>query len=165
MTTKLIGKDDLARKIRALPDAVKREIRAAMEKGANEIVAMMKNLVPVDSGDLRNSIGWTYGAAPAGSLVVKTIAGPDDLRITIFAGNEAAYYARFVEFGTQGASRGQRVADTRRGAGYTRKSYRTHPGTAAQPFFFPAYRAFRPRVKRRISRAINSAAKKVAAGG
>ena len=39
------------------------------------------------------------------------------------------------------------------------------PGTTAQPFFYPAYRAVRKRVKGRVTRSITKSAKKVAAGG
>jgi HK97 gp10 family phage protein len=113
-----------------------------MEQSATEIVAMMKNLVAVDDGDLRDSIGWTWGKAPKGALTIATITGAgsaSDLLLTIYAGNEKAYYARWVEFGTASSS--------------------------AQPFFYVSYRALKKRTKSRITRATNKAAKQVAAGG
>lgn len=39
-----------------------------------------------------------------------------------------------------------------------------HPGTAAQPHLFPAYRTLRKRIKSRTSRAINKAVKKATGG-
>jgi hypothetical protein len=39
-----------------------------------------------------------------------------------------------------------------------------HPGTAAQPFFYPSYRALKKRAKSRMSRAAKKAAQRVAAG-
>lgn len=135
---KVQGLDKLRKKMRALPDVARKEIRAAMEKGANEIVAMAKGLVPVDNGDLRDSIGWTWGSAPKGSMTLAQ-AGEGDFRLTIYAGNDRAFYARWVEFGTE--------------------------QNTAQPFFYPSYRALRKRTKSRISRAYTKAAKKVAAGG
>ncbi len=59
------GISDLNREVAQLPSASKTAARKAMETGADELVEMMKRLVPKDSGDLRDSIGWTWGNAPA----------------------------------------------------------------------------------------------------
>jgi len=126
-----------------------------MEQGANEIVDMMKSLVPVDSGELRDSIGWTWGKRPkysqAIAVVKSKLAG--DLTITIYAGNSKVRYAHLVEFGSAPHINGGMFKGTQ------------HPGTAKQPFFFVSWRTNKKRVKSRISRAINKAAKEVAAGG
>jgi len=124
------GLDRLRRKLTVtIPARVRERTRRAMEKGANEIVAMAKGFVPVDSGDLRDSIGWTWGDAPKGSITLATSAPTEGgERITIYAGNDEAYYARWVEFGTQ--------------------------KMAPHPFFFPAYRTLKRRVKSRITREI-----------
>jgi len=143
--------------LRRFPDAVEAEISKAMEQSADEIVMMAKSLAPVVSGDLQMSISWTWGDAPKGSAVlgkVKTSGrGAGNLQITVFAGGGDAYYARMIEFGTAPHLNGGRFAGSQ------------HPGTAAVPFFYPAYRANRKRAKSRITRAINKAAKRVAAGG
>lgn len=126
-----------------MPEATRVEIRAAMEQSANEIVDVMRNLAPVDSGDLRNSINWTWGEAPSGALVLgktrKSMAAKAGLSLTIYAGGGSEFYARFVEFGTV--------------------------NMPAQPFFYPSWRLGRKRARGRVSRAVNKAAKKVAAGG
>lgn len=143
MATRVHGVDRLKRKLRTFPDAARIEIAKAMEKSAQEIVDFAKGLVPVDSGELRNSIGWTWGDAPQGSIVLGRVRqrgrGAGNMSITIFAGNETAFYARWVEFGTQ-----------------------MQP---AQPFFYPAYRAIRRRVRGRVTRAVNKAARSAAANG
>lgn len=118
-----------------------------MEKGAEEIVAMMRSLVPVDSGALRESIGWVWGAeAPAGSLIVAVAKSKlgKDLTITIYAGSRDkkrgamdAYYARWVEFGTQKMTK--------------------------QPYFYVSYRANKKKVVSRIRSATRKAGKQVAA--
>lgn len=135
---------------RKIPDAVRRATIEVLEQNADEIVAYMKSLAPVDSGGLRASIGWTWGSAPAGAMVVGTVAPSkgDTLRITIFAGgtsetkrpNKSGFVfdvARLQEFGT---------ADM-----------------PPSPFFFPAYRAkkskAKSRVTRRLRKAIRSGAK------
>lgn len=117
---------------RTIPERVRRRTRAAMEKGAEEIVAMARALVPEDSGDLKASIGWTWGAAPRGAMTIAESSPADGgERITIYAGNDQAFYARFVEFGTQ-----------------------TMP---PHPFFFPSYRTLKRRVKSRITREMKKA--------
>ena len=136
MTVKILNRARLERKLRALPQAAKREIRAALEASAEEIVALAKSLVPEVSGDLRESIGWTWGRAPKASMTLGRVAADSlgaDLTITIYSGNSEAFYARWVEFGTQKA--------------------------AAQPYFYPAYRALRRRARSRTSRAVNKAAR------
>lgn len=142
MATRVRGLDRLKRKLRRLPDAAREEIAKAMEKSANEIVALAKSLAPVDSGDLQMSINWNWGDAPRGSKVLGTVReegrGKGNMVITIFAGGSDAYHARWVEFGNK--------------------------NMAAQPFFYPAYRALRRRAKSRVTRAITKSAKKTAAG-
>ena len=138
----------------------------AMEAGAEEIVQVMRSRVPEVSGDLRDSINWTWGDAPAGSLVIDEIRSGQNrgmqfatLKITIYVGE---WYAHFVEFGTAPGVRGQRQnprnsdhKQSRRG----RKIYRTHPGTVAQPFFFNTWREMRAKFKRKIAAAVRRAIK------
>lgn len=154
MASNIEGLDRLNRKLAALPAVVKKRIREAMEQGAAEIVAMAKSFCPTDSGALRDSIDWTWGKAPKGAMTIATVASAgNELTITVFAGNADAYYARFVEFGTAAHTAGGKFEGA------------TIPAVGAQPFFYVSYRANRKRVKSRITRAINKAAKEVAAGG
>lgn len=137
---KVVGLPKLRKKLEALVAVGRDEIRRAMETSANEIVALAKNLVPVDKGDLKDSIGWTWGKAPKGAMTLGKVQsdGVDsEFTITIYAGNSEAYYARWVEFGTQ--------------------------KMGAQPYFYPSYRALRRRSKSRVTRAVTKAIKKVAA--
>lgn len=168
---KIKNKARLIAKLKALPLELKKGIIGAMEKGAQDIVDLQYHLCPVDTGDLRNSIDWNWGAVPKGvSLGIKggpegTAEGQKDLLLSIHAGDERAFYARWVEFGTRPSTKGDRVSAPSRGKGKTRISYRTHPGTRPQPFFFPGYRANRKKAVARIVRQSNLALKKVAALG
>lgn len=137
MSAKVLRQEALAAKLAALPGKVKEELRTALSKSAEDIVALARSLVPVDQGTLRDSIGWTFGRAPRGSIAIAD-ARLGELSVTVFAGNQEAFYARWVEFGTQ-KMRGQ-------------------------PYFFVSYRASRKRAKSRVTRAINKAAKEVARG-
>lgn len=154
MTARILGLAKLHRKLQRMPEIAKARIQQAMEAGANEMVATMKSLVAVDSGDLRDSIGWTWGKKPRYSQAIATVKSKmaGDLTITIYAGNEKVRYAHLVEFATKAHVNGGLFAGTQ------------HPGTSAQPFFFVSFRALRRRAKSRISRAITKAAKEVAAG-
>lgn len=154
MATRVLGLDRLKRKLKRFPAVVEQEIRVAMEQSATEIVALMKSLVAVDSGDLRDSIGWTWGDRPAYSQAIGAVkSAQGNMVITIYAGNTNVRYAHLVEFGSAPHINGGRFAGSQ------------HPGTAAQPFFFVSYRALRRRAKGRVTRAVNKAAKRIAAGG
>lgn len=114
-----------------IPRSVTKAARDALALGAAELVDEMRRLVPVDKGDLRDSIGWTFGDAPAGALVLDTMGGGDTLKVTVYAGGRDAFYAWFQEFGTK--------------------------NMAPNPFFFPSYRKMKRRIKSRITRSINKA--------
>lgn len=121
-----------------LPKRVEEATRLAMEKSAEELVSMMKRFVPIDTGDLQISISWTWGDAPAGAVVVAQSSEDErGLKITIYAGSKDAYYARWVEFGTK--------------------------NQPAHPYFYPAYRSLRKRIKSRTMRAMRKAIKEESA--
>jgi len=157
------GIADMNRKFAAMPKRVENAAQQAMEKGAEELVAMMKRLAPVDDGDLRDSIGWTWGKAPVGAAVIAESAGVErGLKLVVYAGNAKAFYAAFVEFGTAphnvaksgGTVLGKKAAAAGGGD--------MHPGSRAQPFFFPAYRSLRKRIQSRIRREMKKAIKSTA---
>lgn len=157
MATKVQGAEQLKRKMRQMPERARLEIAKAMEQSADEMVRLAKSLAPYKHGDLQQSIGWNWGGAPAGSMTLGTVRaegrGAGNLAITIYAGDDRAFYARWIEFGTSPHVQGGIFAGTQ------------HPGTPARPFFYPAYRALRKRMKSRTSRAIRNAARAVAASG
>ena len=119
------GLDKLKAKLNAMPNETRTAIKTALNESADELLDFQRRLVPIDEGDLRDSL-------------IKR-EGKHDLAVEVAAGGRNAFYARFVEFGTV--------------------------KRAAQPFFFPAYRALRRKLRGRISRAVTKAAKKVAGSG
>lgn len=152
MATKLEGRKRLLAKMAALPAEVRSAIKQALAEGADEITDMQKRLAPVKTGDLRNSIVQTWGGHRVrySSLNATAGAGDPDLTVRISAGNSKVRYAHLIEFGTAPHINGGKFVGSQ------------HPGTKAQPFFYPPYRALRKRVKSRITRATTKAAKKVA---
>jgi HK97 gp10 family phage protein len=138
------GLDRLHARLGRLAPAIHAELVRVLEAHATKIVRDMRALVPVETGALRRSINWTWGDAPAGSVSVGTVRGKayDRIAITIYAGTRNkslgsadAFYARFQEFGTR--------------------------KMAANPFFFPAYRANRTAARSAITRAVRKAARTV----
>ncbi len=136
--TSVLNLARLQRKLDRLPKATMEAIRMAMERQADIIVAMMKSLVPVDTGDLRDSIGWTWGKAPRGSSIVSTVKASlgGDLTITIYAGGAEAFQARWIEHGTQ--------------------------KMAAQPYFYVSWRANKRGAGRAVRTAVRKAARQTA---
>ncbi|MEY9198677.1 HK97 gp10 family phage protein [Sinorhizobium fredii] len=123
------GVRELNKAVAAMPKRVELAARKAMEKGADELVEMMKRLVPVDQGDLRASIAWKWGNAPKGATVLAQ-SEPDarGLKITVYATD---HKSRWIEFGTV--------------------------NMRAQPFFFPSWRSLRKRIQSRIKRDMRKA--------
>ncbi|MCX5478453.1 HK97 gp10 family phage protein [Kaistia geumhonensis] len=153
MATKVERLDRLKAKIAAMAPAARAEIQKALVESGEEIANLARHLAPKKSGALARSIGSTLGAYTPDNSNVRGVSagGGNDLSVTVHAGDENAYYAAFVEFGT--APHRQKRNPFNGGE---------HPGSKAVPFFFPAYRAGKKRAKSRIARAVNRAAKKVA---
>lgn len=169
------GEADLRRQLQAVQLGISVALMDEIERQAIRLVARMKAAAPVlkqpdrrrTPGELKDSIGWTWGDAPAGSLIIgKQGSGTRrSPRITIYAGSRrtagrnsaGAFYATWVEFGTQAGVAGSRTASST-GGRRSRGVKRTHPGTVAQPYFWPAYRAMRQGIRAGMSKAINKAA-------
>lgn len=152
----LKGLPSLKRKLIRLKEDTMPTVRPAMEQAAEMIAATMRTLVPVEDGDLRKAIGWTWGDAPKGSISFShTVAGN---KITIFAGNDDAFYARFVEFGTapHAIMSGGKTRFAKKGGSRVVQ----HPGGRARPFFYPAYRMHKKQVKTMIAQQIRIAVQK-----
>lgn len=152
----LKGLPSLKRKLIRLKEETAPSIRPAMEQAATLITDTMRTLAPVEDGDLKASIGWTWGDAPKGSLSFSHTIGGN--KITIYAGNAEAFYARWVEFGTAPhniARGGGTKGFAKSGAAGVK-----HPGGTARPFFYPAYRMHKKQVKKMIADQIKIAMRK-----
>lgn len=130
------GLTKLQRRLKALPEEVKKAVQPALEKSAEEITGAMKQFAESsrDTGGLIDSIAITLPSErtpaysqPGGAKVV------EENQVAITVGNSGVRYPHFVEYGTSKA--------------------------AAQPFFWPAFRLHRKRAERRIKAAIRKAVK------
>lgn len=140
------GLSKLNARLKRIPMKAKAAARDMVVKSGHELAAMQRGLVAVDKGDTRDSIAVTPPGGttppysqPGGSRT----AGP--LEAIVTAGNTKVRTAHLVEYGTAPHINGGWAAGTQ------------HPGTKAQPFFWPAYRALRKRFKSRNTRAISKA--------
>lgn len=136
MPSRIEGKVRMRKVLKALPDAVRKQLRAAVLAAAEDIANTQRNLAPVRTGALRRSIKVTPGdqALPEyASLKSKRRESDPELSAVITAGSQETRdskgrdYTRWVEFGTT--------------------------DTSAQPFFYPGFRAGKKRAQARINRA------------
>jgi HK97 gp10 family phage protein len=147
-------KDALLKKLGNLAPAVFQAVADANHQTADEMVDLARGFAPVKTGRLRDSIvatgpgettpaysqGGGSGAVPEGSYAVS-------------AGNTKVRYAHLVEFGTA----------PHINAGKFKGSH--NPGTRPRPFFWPAYRLVRKKMRSRAVRSINKSVKAVAGSG
>ena len=112
-----------------MPKQVQKRAREAVESEAERLAERMKTIVPVDQGDLKDSITVTRGGGrtpsyshPGGSHVVPVGAAE------VTAGNNKVRYAHIIEYGKK--------------------------DTPADPFFWPVVRTERRKVRTRISKAV-----------
>lgn len=123
-----------------LSPTIRRHVTEALRENAEELTEAIRRRVPVDDGDLRDSVQWAKGL-PKGKLSdgsVREAGAQADLSVRVVAGDKRSFYAPFVEFGSR--------------------------DTPAQPFFFPTYRALKRKLKARLSRAVGKAVKEVQGG-
>lgn len=129
------GLEKLRAKLKAMPAEVKAEVEAVIVASAEEVASTARALSPIDDGDLRDSIRVT---PPGGSTPLHSSGGRQsvgELKAVVTAGNWGVRYAALVEFG--------------------------HGSAKARPFFWPAYRSKKKRIRNRIARAIGKAARKI----
>jgi len=181
---KIEGLEKLKNRIYQMPAEVRKEVSAAIEKSAIELVATMQRFArfgAYSEGDLAASIKWDWSGGGDGSAGLRegrgaqlAAKGNQRLSAMVTAGDRKVFYVRFVEFGTaagqKGAARTYKAGtggsglslDSTASGGATRrrKVQRNHSGTTAQPFFFPAYRMNKKRMQARISRATSKAIKR-----
>jgi HK97 gp10 family phage protein len=152
---KITGLAELQVKLlKTIPDGARKAVQKAVVDAGQDMAELAYSLAPVDDGDLRKSIEVT---GPGGMTPPYSQPGGSrqagELEAIVTVGNNKVRYAHLVEFGSSPHAAGGRFAGAQ------------HPGTKAQPFFFPAYRAEKRRMQSKISRAINKAVKQAAGQG
>jgi HK97 gp10 family phage protein len=117
-----------------VPVAARQAAQASLRKSGEELADLMRNLAKTsrDTGALIDSIEVTPGSmnTPPFSQPGGSNIVPENA-VMVTAGNHAVRYAHLVEHGTSDAT--------------------------AQPFFWPAFRMLRDRIKRGTARDIRKA--------
>jgi hypothetical protein len=141
------GIPELKRRFGKIPDALREQLRPELAKAATQIVQTMNALRPIPE----IKIEWTWGPPPAGTVSLGKVAGNDGDRefISIYTNAFTSEYpggfpaiSRWFEFGTL-----ERFHKSGKSTGFI----------AAQPYFFPAYRANKAKVRSAIARKVNKA--------
>lgn len=158
--TKVLGRQELIRRIRQLaPNALD-----AMEKAKLEVVddaaAAIAARAPFDQGEYKKSIRGGYQRDNPD----KDSFGHSKSKDPSAAGVYGDFIWRFLEFGTAAGIRGHRAGssggDVKQNKTAGRFNRRSHPGTVAQPHIFPTWRAMKPKAQRKIRNALNRAVRK-----
>ncbi len=126
------GLDRMNRRFAAVLKNVREVVQPSLVKSGEELASTMRQLAPVDEGDLKASIAVTPPGAttppysqPGGSRAAK------ENEVLVTVGNVDVRYPHLQEYGTSTAP--------------------------AQPFFWPAFRLLRTRLQNRTKRAISKA--------
>lgn len=140
MTVKTEGFLDMDKALAEFSKATARNImRRAAAAGAEVIGDRARQLVPVDKGDLRDSIEVTTKLAPRAKGMTRKAS---EIEVYVGPTEDVRFRAHFIEFGTapgkRGEKAGERKTDVKQAIG-GRRVYRTHPGNKPQPFMRPAF--------------------------
>lgn len=135
------------RYLKLLPQKARAQIKTALREGANEIVEAQKQLCPVRTGKLRDSIKATPGDQNLPAYAALRSRRPTDrqdpeLCEIITAGNRGVRYAHLVEFGTHPHTNKGKFAGSE------------NPGAHPEPFFYPGYRARKNDAKKKVKAAV-----------
>lgn len=155
------GLDKALATFRGLRIEPAKALTKALNKGVEEIAARVRVLAPDDpatgariADHVKTDLEVVAAAGARGTRGFRS----ETLSARVFIPNDPAFYARMVEFGTQG---GARKITKGPQAGATMN----HPGTTAQPFFFVAVNSLKKRSTGRVKRALKAAAADVARYG
>lgn len=150
---KLLNREKALRKLAAIPPVVRSAAKQALAQSADEITEAIRAAAPRGkTGELKKSVAQTWGGGKVRYSSLSGLTGESgdpDLSVRISAGNSKVRYAHLVEWGVAPHINGGIFAGTE------------HPGTRAQPFFYPTYRRMRRRARSRISRAVTKAIKQL----
>jgi HK97 gp10 family phage protein len=95
---RVIGKQAVLATLAALPELARAELGEAIRVTASEVVRNAKATVPVDTGTLRDHIGFSFSPKYASAKIGIT---PGTVVIKGRA-HRASHYAHMVEFGARG---------------------------------------------------------------
>ncbi|MGN6208834.1 hypothetical protein [Asticcacaulis sp.] len=177
--TEVQGLNKWERQVRRIPGSAKQTLRDTQGKNAERLANSIRAFVPRGkTNKLFKSINWRRGPMPGGAGATgafrirqkiltdrQLVLMDDDLLVTVYEGNDDAYYAKFVEHGTK-ASVARDLKQTRaeRARGASVRVKRAHHATKAKPHFYPVIRAYKDKIRRSNAAAANRGIKKAVTG-
>jgi len=138
----LDGLEDAEATLRIMPEKVRKQMVRGLNRWRLEAE---KRAAALAKGSVAENVGSDIGRTDGGDGIVARIY-VDDFR------------AGWIEFGTQPHSL-TRGANVQKGKGQSDGPQ--HPGSAAQPFFWPAIRGVRRRMRANLMRSLKRAAKEI----
>jgi HK97 gp10 family phage protein len=162
MATRFTNKVAVLKALRNLSPQMRLNIDAAIAVSANQVADKARQFAPVSPGRKGGALKASIRVSKTDSIKLyggRKVVNPrrqetttQGLAYYVLAGDDDAFYAHMVEFGTDPHINGGKFAGTQ------------HPGTNPQPFFLPAWRATKKPVRSRISRAVSKAVRQSLAG-
>ena len=138
LVVNISGGESIADALEKVPEAIRAGALSGLQTGLEMIEHDAKVLCPVDTGELRGSINTRVEATETGAQ--GTVGS-------------ACEHAVYVEMGTGALGQATGQGRKARGAMYTL----THPGMAAQPYLYPAFRGNEDDVMAAVKAAIMEA--------
>ncbi|MBL1422649.1 MAG: HK97 gp10 family phage protein [Alphaproteobacteria bacterium] len=142
---RIVGARKFERMLRNLPKKTREPIFDAIEQGVGEITDLQKSLVPVDTGDLKNSFEQ------------KRFTKTDTQATFGVRWWVSDFKGHFVEYGVTG---GSKIIQVRGRKGKKYRKTITWASQGARPFFWPGYWVLRTRVTARVFRVMKKTLKK-----
>lgn len=147
-----LGQANLARKLAGAAKRAEAAVQRRAEAIGEDMAAVMRERVPVDTGALRDSIRVEPDPDNNGA-VVKAGGTPETQRPSGRKGH-VFDQALMVEYGTAPHQNATNAGRRQR----ARAARSTHPGTPAQPFFNPVVNEYRGRIRKELGDAAADAA-------
>ncbi|HAL06352.1 MAG TPA: hypothetical protein DCP26_03210 [Brevundimonas sp.] len=145
------GRAHLKKRMMKLPEQMRVRVDASLSGSADALVDAIKAAAPVRKGPGGGGLRDSIRKVPLddGQIGYRIVGGEKKGK------RPKGWYIRFVEFGTKAGTKGERTTDA---SGRNRKVKRSHPGTPAQPFFWPTYRRMKARIRAARTRALKRGA-------
>lgn len=143
----LKGLPQFKARLEKIAKAAEDQTRKTLAAIAERVVAAIRSRAPWEH--LKPAIGWTFGVPPKYSQVIAK-AGVGGIVVTIYVGDTNVRDAAWAEYGTKARPQG----------GIFEGTGVMHPGTAAQPFFWPGWRATRNMARKMLRDEIKAAIRK-----
>lgn len=158
---KVAGREELMRRLERITPGVTEAAAEAKLEAVKEAANLISADAPHDSGEYMESIQGDFQKNRPGIVPVGGRQSKDPDAVGVYA----SHIWRWLEFGTaphkiKAKAKPALVFRAKGGGPIIVAEEVDHPGSRAQPHVFPNWREYKPKAKRKISKAINDAVKR-----